>query len=404
MRKKILSILALLCLTANSAWAQDPAWVRAGDTWNSTTKTLTVNTNPGNLVYATETAKANIEHVIITNGVTTIGDGTFQSCSKLTTVDIPATVKSIGQLAFNSTGLTTVAIPASVTEIGDFAFAHCYGLTTVYIGNGVITIERDAFNDCTAVEDVYCYAAPTALTSWDSDGDDFKGSKATTCHVFDKSLWSTSNVNVKFENLIDNEKAVSGVTANQDPENTSDYWCTYYNPLANVKINTANVEIYKATLSFDAKSVTLTQVTESNNVIGVGQAVMLKATSNTALSMELTSVASDGIYTGNDLEGGTTVEPGYDAYTLSTGTAGNKLGFYKFNGNLDGSKAHLEITSGSPARGFIGFDDEGTTAIRPTLNPSLNGGEWYDLSGRRLSGQPTKKGVYVRNGQKFIVK
>ena len=35
---------------------------------------------------------------------------------------------------------------------------------------------------------------------------------------------------------------------------------------------------------------------------------------------------------------------------------------------------------------------------------SLNGGEWYDLQGRRLQGQPTKKGLYIHNGNKVAIK
>jgi hypothetical protein len=29
---------------------------------------------------------------------------------------------------------------------------------------------------------------------------------------------------------------------------------------------------------------------------------------------------------------------------------------------------------------------------------------WYDLSGRKLSGKPTKKGVFIKNGKKEVVK
>ena len=29
---------------------------------------------------------------------------------------------------------------------------------------------------------------------------------------------------------------------------------------------------------------------------------------------------------------------------------------------------------------------------------------WYDLSGRRLDGKPTKKGVYINNGRKIAIK
>ena len=45
-----------------------------------------------------------------------------------------------------------------------------------------------------------------------------------------------------------------------------------------------------------------------------------------------------------------------------------------------------------------------TTGIeRPTPGPSLNGGEWYDLQGRKLNGQPTAKGIYIRNGRKVTL-
>ena len=401
MKKNILSILALLCLTATSAWADS-------ETIGTYTWTYTVTEGKATVGGVSPmTGDIIIPASLGENPVTSIYQNTFLNCTGLTSVTIPATVTSIGTSAFEGcTGLTSVDIPASVTEIDDYAFKNCTGLTTVKIGKGMTYINQDAFLGCTSVSDVYCYAG--FLTSLDSDGDDFKASKATKCHVFDKSAWNTSTANVTFENLTDAEKTVS-VTANKDPDNTSNYWCTYYNPLTNVSISTGSVKIYKAEILFNgadskASGVTLTEITEPDNVIEVGQAVMLKATSAT-VNMVLTTTASSGDYNDNDLTGGKTVDKDYKAYTLSSGSS-NKLGFYKFTGaSLDGSKAHLEIYSDyQPDRGFVGFGEDDATGIRPTPNPSQNEGEWYDLSGRRLSGQPTRKGVYVRNGQKFVMK
>jgi len=31
-------------------------------------------------------------------------------------------------------------------------------------------------------------------------------------------------------------------------------------------------------------------------------------------------------------------------------------------------------------------------------------GEWYSLDGRKMSGKPTKKGVYINDGKKVVVK
>ena len=53
----------------------------------------------------------------------------------------------------------------------------------------------------------------------------------------------------------------------------------------------------------------------------------------------------------------------------------------------------------------IGIGDGGeTTRIRPPLTPPTQEGKWYDLQGRRMQGQPVRKGVYVRNGTKVVIK
>ena len=38
-----------------------------------------------------------------------------------------------------------------------------------------------------------------------------------------------------------------------------------------------------------------------------------------------------------------------------------------------------------------------------TLHSSLKEG-WYDMQGRRLSGKPTARGIYINNGKKVVIK
>ena len=58
-------------------------WVLEGDVWDEATKTLTVNSNPGEAAYL---GRTEIEHLIISNAVTSIGISAFKSCTNLSSV------------------------------------------------------------------------------------------------------------------------------------------------------------------------------------------------------------------------------------------------------------------------------------------------------------------------------
>ena len=76
----------------------------------------------------------------------TIADWAFNSCSGLTSVNIPNGMTSIGSSAFyNCSSMTLVNIPDEVKSIGDYAFYNCSSLTSVNIPDGVKSIGRSAF-------------------------------------------------------------------------------------------------------------------------------------------------------------------------------------------------------------------------------------------------------------------
>lgn len=92
---------------------------------------------------------------VIPNGVTSIGDSAFSSCSELKTITIPDGVTSIGNWAFEyCTGLTSVTIPDSVTSIKRSAFVGCKNITSITIGNGVKSIGSWAFCGCIGLTSV----------------------------------------------------------------------------------------------------------------------------------------------------------------------------------------------------------------------------------------------------------
>ena len=106
---------------------------------------------------------SNVESNGRTYTVTSIGDGAFDYCLSLTSVNIPDGVTSIGNRAFSRCyGLTSVTIPGSVTSIGNYAFYSCSSLTSVTIPDGVTSIGRNAFYDCTGLTSV---TIPDSVTS-----------------------------------------------------------------------------------------------------------------------------------------------------------------------------------------------------------------------------------------------
>ena len=96
------------------------------------------------------------------------------------------------------------------------------------------------------------------------------------------------------------------------------------------------------------------------------------------------------------------------AGTLYTLQRGNEyILFQKFSGEtLGANKCYLiyEGGSGGSAKTMRIFLDDETTAIK-SINQSVDGDDtWYNLQGVRLSGKPSQKGVYIRNGQLVTIK
>ena len=94
----------------------------------------------------------------------------------------------------------------------------------------------------------------------------------------------------------------------------------------------------------------------------------------------------------------------YDYYALS----GGKIFVPVYEkGTLGKNQCWLEFakSAGAPARGItLVFEESETTEITTTDVTDETDGAWYDLSGRKLDGEPTEKGVYIKDGRKVVVK
>ena len=116
--------------------------------------------------------------------------------------------------------------------------------------------------------------------------------------------------------------------------------------------------------------------------------------------------------------------PGIDCELLGTAPNGNKVWKWTWDGTKQNNSSATQPqkiifnNTGQPQTDNLDFtqagyyNDEGlqgvvtTTAITAPKNiqRSMSNVQWYDLQGRRINGYPIKKGVYIHNGKKAVIK
>lgn len=100
--------------------------------------------------------KSSLESVNIPSSVTSIGESAFEESSSLKSVNLPNSVLSIGKRAFcNCKNLISVNIPQDITTIKELTFYKC-AFESITIPQGVTKIEQYAFSSCSNLKNVYC--------------------------------------------------------------------------------------------------------------------------------------------------------------------------------------------------------------------------------------------------------
>ena len=80
-------------------------------------------------------------------GVKRINSQTFYGCKSLLSIDLHSNITSIGEGAFQNSGLQSITIPSSVVSLGESAFAGS-DIESVHLPNELDIVPTSCFSDC----------------------------------------------------------------------------------------------------------------------------------------------------------------------------------------------------------------------------------------------------------------
>lgn len=121
-------------------------------------------TSIGNLAF---TRFSKLIHVDIADSVVSIGEQAFSDCSRLTDITVPQSVTYIGVNAFDScTNLSSITLSTNnITSIRSHTFSGCSKLSSIVIPDGVTSIQSGAFFNCTKLTSITIPGSVTSIGS-----------------------------------------------------------------------------------------------------------------------------------------------------------------------------------------------------------------------------------------------
>ena len=195
----LLAVAMMLALLPTAAFAEDGN-NKCGEnlTWKLENNTLTISGTGAMDDYDARnnhlppwySRRDQIQEVVIGNGVTSIGNDSFNQCTNLKTIDLSnaTSLEKIGSRAFLKRYYlekVDLSKAANLKEIGEGAFASCSNVTQIEIPASVTNIEEYAFGGCEQLKSV-TFAPGSKLETVDSGA--FSGCDNLTIYYSDNNV------------------------------------------------------------------------------------------------------------------------------------------------------------------------------------------------------------------------
>ncbi len=406
MRKKLLSMLALLCLTVASAWGaktliitpEDDFYWAGGNshTIDCVTFSVTEKLEPSYIegypitISTSEGIFTRIE--ISADEIYTSDSDWSGDTKKRTWTGNASSVSFNGVIKFDITIRCTIEPPLSISPNTMQTFR--VGESVRFTANTSKTVKWSVGGTNASAIALYSDAGCTVSVGTGETSTKTVYAKgvsvgSATVTVTTSDGTETASCDVTVEGYF--------VTANQAD---GAYWSTFYSNEANYQAS-EGTQVFAVNLTGDA--IEMTEI--SDRIVVSGQGVVLKSTSG-SITMTRTNATPAGDFSGNSLTGtmSSLTNPG-NAYVLNKGT--NGVGFYRLasSGIIGANKAYLTY-SGSFVREFFLFEDD-ATGINEELRSfssmkSMKNEESsiYNLAGQRV--QKMQRGINIVNGKKVL--
>ena len=273
---------------------------------------------------------------------------------------------------------------AVITEVGP-----AFTIPATIGGYDVVAVKGN-LNKAKGITDIYL---PAAVVQVDDANLKTASGKARV-HAPIQSLGSYAAM---LPDHVDEQKVMSEVK-----QNAQRYW-TFSCDVDVLLPEGLEINYIKARSASEVTKVVVNadKIPANNGVMLIGE----QGVTYTFVALETTSTGGD--YAGNMLEPVLTDTH----YAYASGYYVLKNGQFHAIANdaaqIPACKAVLHLSGAAGARvlNIIDSDATGVESVElRTENGEFATAAWYDLNGRKLQGMPTKKGIYIVNGKKVIVK
>jgi hypothetical protein len=182
-------------------------------------------------------------------------------------------------------------------------------------------------------------------------------------------------------------------------------WRTYYSKVG--RVLPEGLKAYTITGIGDAEVTT----SQALDYVPAGQAVLIENSRKTACTAEAVTTLQPYAQLNTPVCLLTTDETNLLQWITepTAVSAGEGYTLYKdefvkvSSGTLPVGVAFLPAQGVAASRLFIFSEGDEETGI-DVVEETADNGQWYTLDGKKLSGKPTAKGLYIRNGQKVMMK